>query len=95
MFSIAYECGAPWNETAWCNERFDELLVAARAELDQEKRQAMYWEMQEIVHDDGGALLPMFASYVTAMSNKIGHDDMAANWEMDGERWSERWWFNE
>ncbi len=93
MFSTAYECGVPWNESAWCNERFDELLVAARAELDQEKRQTMYWEMQELVHDDGGALLPMFAAWVMALSNKIGHGEMAVNWDMDGERWSERWWF--
>lgn len=93
MFSTAYECSAPWNESAWCNERFDELLVAARAELDEEKRRAMYWEMQELVHEDGGALLPMFAAYVSAMSTKIGHNDMAANWEMDGERWAERWWW--
>lgn len=93
MFSTAYECGVPWNETAWCNDRFDELLVTARAELDTEKRQAMYYEMQELVHDDGGQLLPMFAAYVMALSDKIGHGEMASNWEMDGERWSERWWF--
>lgn len=93
MFSTAYEGGAPWNESAWTNERFDELLVAARAELDEEKRREMYWEMQELVHDDGGALLPMFAAYVDALSNKVGHGEMATNWDMDGERWSERWWF--
>jgi peptide/nickel transport system substrate-binding protein len=96
MFSTAYECGAPWNESAWCNERFDELLVQARAELDQEKRREMYWEMQQLVHDDGGALLPMFAAYVDGLSTKIGHpEQMASNWDMDGERWSERWWFKE
>jgi peptide/nickel transport system substrate-binding protein len=95
MLSTAYECGAPWNETAWCNERFDELLVKARAELNEDLRRDMYWEMQELVHEDGGLILPMFASYVTALSTKIGHDEMAANFEMDGERWAERWWFNE
>jgi peptide/nickel transport system substrate-binding protein len=93
MFSTAYECGAPWNESAWCNERFDELLAAARAELDEEKRREMYWEMQALVHDDGGALLPMFAAWVMALSTKIGHGKMAANWDMDGERGYERWWF--
>lgn len=92
-FSTAYECGAAWNDTAWCNERFNELLVAARAELDQDLRRDMYWEMQEILHDDGGLLLPMFAAYVDALSTKIGHGEMASNWDMDGERWSERWWF--
>ncbi len=93
MFSTAYKCGAPWNETAWCNDRFDELLVKARAELDPEKRREMYWEMQEIQYDDGGALLPMFAAWVMALNTKLGHGKIAANWDMDGERWSERWWF--
>lgn len=93
MFSTAYKCGAPWNESAWCNERFDELLVNARAELNPELRQDMYWEMQEIQQDDGGALLPMFAAWVMALNKKIGHGDIAPNWDMDGERWSERWWF--
>jgi peptide/nickel transport system substrate-binding protein len=93
MFSTAYECGAPWNESAWCNDRFGELLIAARAELDEEKRREMYWEMQELVHDDGGALLPMFATWVMALSTKIGHGEMAGNWDFDGERGYERWWF--
>ena len=34
---------------------------AARAELDEEKRRAMYYEMQEIVNRDGGALIPMLS----------------------------------
>ena len=58
MFSTAYKSDAPWNETAWKNDRFDELLLKARAELDEEKRQPDVREMQQIVHDDGGELMP-------------------------------------
>ena len=46
MFSTAYARGAAWNDTFWDNKRFNELLVAARAELDQTKRREMYGEMQ-------------------------------------------------
>ncbi|MEQ9260644.1 MAG: ABC transporter substrate-binding protein, partial [Roseovarius sp.] len=49
MFATAYKCGASWNESYWCNERFDELMIKARAELDDTKRREMYWEMQELV----------------------------------------------
>src|SRR5690606_15412257 len=66
MLSTAYACGAPWNDTNWCNERFDELLGQARAELDEERRREMYFEMQEILHEDGGLVCPMFAAYVDA-----------------------------
>jgi peptide/nickel transport system substrate-binding protein len=95
MFTTAYKTSAPWNDTFWSNARFDELLGLARAELDEEKRRQMYFEMQEIVNQDGGAVIPMFASYVFATSEKVGHpEQFASNWDLDGERWAERWWFN-
>ena len=94
MFSTAYKSGASWNDTFWSNERFDELLLSARAELDESKRREMYFEMQAIVNDDGGAIVPMFANYVFATSDKIGHGEaFGSNWDLDDERWMERWWF--
>ncbi|WP_246717110.1 ABC transporter substrate-binding protein [Oricola nitratireducens] len=93
MFSTAYKSGAAWNDTFWSNARFDELLIKARAELDEDKRRAMYYEMQEILNMDGGAIIPMFANYVFATNDKVAHGDFATNWDMDGERWMERWWF--
>ena len=93
MFATAYECGASWNDSFWCNNRFDKLLVDVRAETNQDRRRQMYYEMQDIVANQGGVVIPMFADYVMAASEKVGHGDMASNWEMDGERWMERWWF--
>ena len=93
IFSTAYADGAAWNETNWSNERFNELLVAARAELDEDKRRQMYFEMQELVTMDGGSVLPMFANFVFANSTEIVHGDMASNYDVDGERWMERWSF--
>ena len=94
MFSTAYAAGAAWNDTAWEHERFNKLLIEARAELDEARRREMYAEMQQIVRDDGGALVPMFASYVFATSDKVAlPDPMASNWDLDGERWMERWSF--
>ena len=95
MFSTAYESNKPWNDTFWSNARFDELLVQARSELDDDKRRAMYYEMQEIVHNDGGVVVPFFASYVFATRSNVAHEDpMAKNWDLDGERSTERWWFS-
>ena len=94
MFSTAYEAGADWNDTYWNNERFNNLLVEARAELDEAKRRDMYVEMQQLVRDDGGAVIPMFANYVFAVSGEVQHEDqMSGNWDLDGERFMERWWF--
>lgn len=93
MFSSAYAEGVPWNDTFWANKRFNQLLLAARAELDEGKRRAMYFEMQDLCANDGGTIIPMFASYVFAHSPRVQHGEMASNWDMDGEKWAERWWF--
>ena len=94
MFSTAYASGAAWNDTAWEHARFNELLVAARAEADEDTRRTMYAEMQQIVRDEGGVIVPMFASYVFATSDKVATpEQMGSNWDLDGERWMERWSF--
>src|SRR6056297_3394113 len=87
MFSTAYKCGASWNDSFWCNERFDELMIKARSELDEDKRREMYWEMQDIVANQGGVVIPMFANYVFGNSTEVAHSDqMGSNWDVDGMR---------
>lgn len=93
MFSTAYAEGAPWNDSHWSHKRFNELLVAARAELDEAKRRDMYHEMQLICRDEGGVVVPLFNNHVEATSKKVGHGKVAGNWSMDGLRVLERWWF--
>ncbi|MBC8443494.1 MAG: twin-arginine translocation signal domain-containing protein [Deltaproteobacteria bacterium] len=93
MFSVAYAAGAPWNDTKWSHKHFNELLVSARAEIDDKKRAQLYGEMQQICSDEGGTLIPMFAKLVEANSDKIGHGPISAHMEADGQRNAERWWF--
>lgn len=93
MFSIGYAETAAWNDTHWYHERFNELLVQARAELDKEKRRAMYYEMQQLVSDDGGAVIPVFSNWVFGASNQIAHGEMSGAWDLDGGKCLERWWF--
>ncbi|MER9677000.1 ABC transporter substrate-binding protein [Mesorhizobium sp. M0208] len=95
MFSQGYAADAAWNQGHWKNARFNELLLAARSELDDAKRLTMYTEMQSIVRDDGGEVIPVFANNVSALSRKIGHNKIASNWDLDGFRCIERWWFAE
>ena len=93
MFSTAQAEGAAWNASRWSNARFNELLVQARAELDDAKRRGMYAEMQRITRDDCGEMVPMFSSVITAHSDKLAHGPVAGNAIMDGLRLPERWWF--
>lgn len=93
MFSSVYAADAGMNEARWQNTRFNELLVAARVELDEDRRREMYGEMQSLVRDDGGSVIPLFANYVNAMSTRVAHGRIGANWDLDGFRAAERWWF--
>lgn len=93
MFTLGYQTGGDWNETYWSNARFDELLLQARSELDDERRRAMYYEMQQIMHDEGGMIAPLFTNQATAHSDALGHGEVAGNAELDGLRIAERWWF--
>lgn len=93
MFSTTYAADAAWNDTKWQNARFNELLVSARGELDDKKRAAAYAEMQQLVHDDSGTIILVFNNYLNAASKQIGHNAIAGNWDMDGLRMAERWWF--
>jgi len=93
MFATAYAADAAWNETHWKNPRFNELLVAARGETDEPKRGQMYAELQQLVHDDGGVIVLVFNNFVSAHSKTLAHGDVAPNWEGDGLKIAERWWF--
>ncbi|MEM7170390.1 MAG: ABC transporter substrate-binding protein [Pseudomonadota bacterium] len=93
MFSLAYAKGAAWNDTHFDNERFNQLLIEARAELDDTKRAEMYFEMQQILRDEGGTIIPFFRNYVYARRADIQHDEaVSGNWALDGARGAERWW---
>jgi peptide/nickel transport system substrate-binding protein len=94
MFSTAYAAGANWNDSFWSHERFNKLLLEARAELNEPKRREMYVEMQLIVRDEGGVVVPIFNNYLFAMSTKVKHDEvMGGDGDLDGTRALERWWF--
>ena len=85
---------AAWNETRMNIPEFDKLLIAARGETDEARRAEMYAEMQKIIHERGGALTPMFASYVNAHSDKLTHGpEVSSSGDLDGLKFVERWWF--
>ncbi len=71
MFTTAYLSTADWNDTRFNNEQFDQLLMAARAELDTGKRTQMYADMSTILRDEGGLICPMFNDFVDATSDRI------------------------
>jgi peptide/nickel transport system substrate-binding protein len=94
IFSQIYAAEASWNDTHWKHDKFNKLLVQGRAELDPTKRREIYVEMQRIVSNEGGVCLPLFTSDVMAYHERLHVPEVVgANWELDGAKNSERWWF--
>jgi peptide/nickel transport system substrate-binding protein len=84
MYSTAYLSTADWNDTRFFNARFDSLLLAARAELDEARRKAMYAEMARILHDEGGLICPMFNDFIDAHGPAVQGFVADPNGEMMG-----------
>ncbi len=92
FLSVSLAADAAWNDTNWKNPRFNELLIAARAELDEKKRADMYAECQQLIHDDGGQIVLMYNNFVGAVSTAIGHNQFNSDFDDDGGYMWERWW---
>ena len=94
MYTLAYKDDAAWNESHWQNERFNEVLLQAKAELDDVKRAEMYHEMGMLARDDGGTVIPYFPNFVYGRRSNVQHSgDLSPAWQMDGYRHASRWWF--
>ena len=71
MFSMVYTSDAQWNETHFRNERFDKLLIEARVSTDHAKRKELYCEIQSILRDEGGAIIPYFLNLLDASRENV------------------------
>jgi peptide/nickel transport system substrate-binding protein len=75
------------------NDRFNKLLVDARAETNEKLRGEMYSEMQQILHTDGGINVLMFNNFVSAHTTGVSHGTLNTNYDIDGGHLFRRWWF--
>ncbi|MBO0662555.1 ABC transporter substrate-binding protein [Jiella sp. MQZ9-1] len=71
LFSLLYASDAPWNESQYKSERFDKMLLEARGMLDDTKRKAIYGDMQTMISDEAGTIIPVWISNVDALSSKL------------------------
>lgn len=60
-----------WNFMSWCSERYSELHKQALLETDEEKRQQMYVEMQEIMDEDAVAVWIVWPTELFAAKKTI------------------------
>ena len=71
QMAIQFAPGAAWNDTYWNNERMGELLSLSLAETDPDKRHAMYCEMQELIHNGSGMVIPAFSNINDGIADNV------------------------
>ncbi|NBC31452.1 MAG: peptide ABC transporter substrate-binding protein [Alphaproteobacteria bacterium] len=92
MFSVAYASNASWNETGWESERFDFLLSEAGRESNADTRYEIFSEMQELVRDDCGTVIPVFLDWLDAARSRVRGLAPSIHDELLGKRVAEKVW---
>lgn len=94
LFSLFFASNAAWNESAWKNEKFDQHLIAARAETDEAKRKQMYADMQMMIHEGSGIGIPVFINGLDAHSDKLKGLTPMGTGSMMGYSFAEHVWLD-
>jgi peptide/nickel transport system substrate-binding protein len=68
--AIAYRSNAQYPETHWYRSDYDALLDQANTEPDPDKRTALYQQAEEMLTEEGGAIIPLFQKSVVAMRSE-------------------------
>lgn len=63
--------GAPFNETAFSNSKYDQLFHQATATLSAQGRQEIIREMQQIDYDQGGYIIPFFPPIIDGYATTV------------------------
>ena len=59
------------NESKYVNPHIDELMLQARATLDEAARKAIWCDLQQLISDEGGNLIPSFVDYLDGVGSHV------------------------
>lgn len=71
VLALAYRTGVPWNESAYSNKEFDELLSKAEGTIDVKARAEILGKLETIMQEDGPISQPLWRSVYTAYDKRV------------------------
>ena len=86
--NLALRCGAGWTESYYCNKKLDNLLSAVDSTIDIVEKQKLYCEIQSIMQEESGYIIPFFAATFEARRSAVQLPD---TWSRSGFLWREMW----
>ncbi len=92
QMAIQFGPNGNWNDTFWNNDQMGKLLTASLAETDPDKRHAMYCEMQALIHEGSGMIIPAFSNVNDGIANNIKGMPTVPLGQLGGCEWPEFIW---
>lgn len=92
QMAIQFGPGGNWNDTFWNNDRMGELLRLSLAETDPVKRHDMYCEMQTLIHNGSGMVIPAFSNINDGITNNVMGMPTVPLGQLGGNEWPEFIW---
>ena len=92
QMAIQFGPGAAWNDTYWNNARMGELLTLSLAETDPVKRHALYCEMQTLIHEGSGMVIPAFTNINDGIADNIMGVPTVPLGQLGASEWPEFCW---
>lgn len=75
LLNQIFRSGSSYNESAWSNKQFDQLLDAARADTNKASRTQKYQDAQQLIIDDGADMTPLFGDRLVGLSTDVVNYD--------------------
>lgn len=94
MMNIAFAPDAAWNESQWKSERMGELLASARATTEPEQRRALHCEMQQLVSDESGVIIPVHKNAIDGLAGRVQGMTRNPLGTLGGAEWPEFVWLD-
>ncbi len=82
VLNLAYRSGAAWNETAFSNAEFDELLDKANGIADADRRREVMRRLEEIMQEQGVLIQPYWRSLFRHARPNIHNAEMHPTFEV-------------
>jgi peptide/nickel transport system substrate-binding protein len=92
QMAIQFGPGAAWNDTYWNNKRMGELLSLSLSETDPAKRHAHYCEMQTLIHEGSGMVIPAFTNINDGIADNIMGMPSVPLGQLSAAEWPEYIW---
>ena len=90
VLALAYKSGVPWNETAFNNKEFDDLLDQAMALPNADERRKVMAKIEKIMQDEGVIIQPYWRSLYRNFDPKVMGCEMHPTFEHH----QYKWWLN-